>query len=457
MVFTLLIWLLLFLIYISDKHNKINQWCAISGIFFSLGTLKEYLYFELAPVIIEHYGSVITMDFITAVYSFMTAMLYYLAMPSIVLFAFYFSSYPARCPKEFRYIRFIVFIPAFILSLIFSPARISYYQHSSFIFWYTVSGYNLLYGILMTVLTIRTVLREKAPTQRRQKRVVSIIVLPPVWYWLITIFVIHSLGISSLMKVWKNNTLIVALVIIFYISAAFREGIMGMRLRGENYHWDSDMEIAGKGAQYTSHILKNEVTKIEWCVSNLSKDYAEKTPEELAIIQRSTQHLKQFVNKTQFYSNDIVLKLENVQVRSIIQASILSMRDYVGKNIEFRMNCEEQECISCDKEHIIEVLNNLISNAADAMENNGSITISYTNDYKKHMHILSVSDEGHGISKENMYKIFESYFTTKKTNTNFGLGLTYCANVMKKHKGYIDVKSEDGRGSTFYLFFPFKY
>lgn len=456
MIFTLLIWALLFLIYISDKKSKTNRWCVISGIILSLGTLKEYLYFDVAPIIVEHFGTIISMNLITAIYSVMTAVLYYLAMPSLVLFALYFSAYPTHYPNRFKYIRIAIFSPAVIISFIFWPTMISSYQHGNYFFWYTVTGYNLFYGIVMTALMIRAVIMEKAPIQRRQKRLVCLVVLPPVWYWLITIFVIHSLGITELLKIWKKNTVIVVLVIIFYISAAFKEGIMGMRLKGENYQWDSDMQTVSKGAQYTSHILKNEVTKIEWCTSNLSKKYADSTPEELAIIQRSTQHLKQFVKKTQFYSNDIILQQDNVPVHSMIRASILSTSDYVGCNVIFQINCDEHAYMRCDKEHVIEVLNNLISNGADAMEKEGCITISYTHDEKKHLHILSVSDEGHGIPKQNMYKLFEPYFTTKKTNSNFGLGLTYCVNVMKKHKGYIDVKSEEGKGTTFYLFFPSK-
>jgi signal transduction histidine kinase len=51
-------------------------------------------------------------------------------------------------------------------------------------------------------------------------------------------------------------------------------------------------------------------------------------------------------------------------------------------------------------------------------------------------------------------KLFDPYYTTKKTNAHFGLGLSYCANVLKKHGGYIDVKSEPRNGAEFILNFP---
>jgi signal transduction histidine kinase len=150
-----------------------------------------------------------------------------------------------------------------------------------------------------------------------------------------------------------------------------------MRLHGESYGWDSDMKTASKGAQYTSHILKNEVTKIDWCASNLSKK-CEQVPEELAIIQRSTEHLLNFANKTQLYSNDIMLQPERVPVKELIRASILSTRDYAAVGVTFEAICGDNAELYCDREHILEVLNNLLSNAADAMEKEGKGTITFS-------------------------------------------------------------------------------
>lgn len=453
MLFTLLIWLLLFLIYISNRKNKTNQWCVISGLILSIGTLKEYLYFDLAPALFKQFGQFMTNELLTAIYSVLTAVLYLTAMPSTLMLALHFSFYPAQKPNRYKILRAVNYLPAFLLCFVFPPYRFSELQHDSRAFWVVLMIYNLYYGAVMTFLMIRSVLAEKLPRQRQQKRLVCLVVLPPVWYWLVSIFVIHSLGITSLMKIWQNNSVIVSIVLVFYIAAAFREGIMGMRLHGESYGWDSDMKTASKGAQYTSHILKNEVTKIDWCASNLSKK-CEQVPEELAIIQRSTEHLLNFVNKTQLYSNDIMLQPERVPVKELIRASILSTRDYAGVGVTFEGICGDNAELYCDREHILEVLNNLLSNAADAMEKEGTVTITFSENPAKKLQALSVKDTGKGIDKSDLLKLFDPYYTTKKTNAHFGLGLSYCANVLKKHGGYIDVKSEPGKGAEFILNFP---
>lgn len=231
---------------------------------------------------------------------------------------------------------------------------------------------------------------------------------------------------------------------------------MGLRLKLENYQWDNDMKVAGKGSYYTSHILKNELTKIQWCTTNLAKFYSKQQPEELSIIERSTDHLKHFVNKTQLYANDIIIAKQKVSLCELINKAIASTKHSVNNNVSIETYCEPNSILNCDPDHTVEVLNNLILNAADAMDNNGSICIDCYPNKKNTMLIVSVKDTGKGIAQQHLNQLFNPYFTTKKTNTNFGLGLTYCYNVMKKHKGYIDLKTEEGKGTTFFLYFPIK-
>ena len=91
------------------------------------------------------------------------------------------------------------------------------------------------------------------------------------------------------------------------------------------------------------------------------------------------------------------------------------------------------------------VFSNIISNAIDAMKNNGTLTI-VTKKNNNHV-VISFKDTGIGISKENMSKIFEPLFSTKVHG--IGLGLMSCKNIMDVHKGKIEVDSKVGKGSEF--------
>jgi PAS domain S-box-containing protein len=123
--------------------------------------------------------------------------------------------------------------------------------------------------------------------------------------------------------------------------------------------------------------------------------------------------------------------------------------------------------ISGSQVHIRKVVMNLISNAAEAIKGSGNITISTMNRYvdrplKGYDHIkegefavLAVSDDGLGISSDDLERIFEPFYTKKVMGrrSGTGLGLAVVWNVMQDHKGYIDVTSKEN-GTIFELFFP---
>ena len=116
--------------------------------------------------------------------------------------------------------------------------------------------------------------------------------------------------------------------------------------------------------------------------------------------------------------------------------------------------------------HITKLMMNLVSNASEAIEDAGNITISTFNCYVDtplrryddinigEYAVLSVSDNGAGISSDDIERIFEPFYTKKVMNrSGTGLGLAVVWNVVQDHGGYIDVKSNEN-GTTFKLYFP---
>jgi len=122
--------------------------------------------------------------------------------------------------------------------------------------------------------------------------------------------------------------------------------------------------------------------------------------------------------------------------------------------------------ISGSPVHIRKVMMNLVSNASEAIEGSGNVTISTTNRYVDRplrgyddinigeYAILSVSDDGSGISSDDLERIFEPFYTKKiMGRSGTGLGLAVVWNTVQDHKGYIDVTSGQN-GTTFELYFP---
>ena len=134
-----------------------------------------------------------------------------------------------------------------------------------------------------------------------------------------------------------------------------------------------------------------------------------------------------------------------------------------GSNISFELNAKSNLWpADVDEGQISQVLNNLIINAKHAMPSGGIVRISAENvivekssnlplDSGRYIKI-SVEDQGMGIPREHLSKIFDPYFTTKQQGSGLGLASVY--SIIKRHSGHIEVESELGKGTRFTLFLP---
>jgi PAS domain S-box-containing protein len=108
--------------------------------------------------------------------------------------------------------------------------------------------------------------------------------------------------------------------------------------------------------------------------------------------------------------------------------------------------------VQCYPQLLNQVFMNLLVNAAQSIEKHGRIRIKTRadNGYVE----IKISDTGPGIPKENLHRIFDPFYTTKDVGKGTGLGLNVAYNIIKKHHGKIDVKSDVGKGTTFTVRIP---
>lgn len=144
-----------------------------------------------------------------------------------------------------------------------------------------------------------------------------------------------------------------------------------------------------------------------------------------------------------------------------------------GSNVDYKLHfADDLKTIEADKGQIDQVLNNLVLNAAQAMPDGGTIYIHAENVTLKSNAVddsslfngtgvplvdgeyikVSVRDEGPGIPRKHLGKIFDPYFSTKSGST--GLGLTTAYSIISKHGGYISVDSQPGKGTVFSCYLP---
>ncbi len=180
---------------------------------------------------------------------------------------------------------------------------------------------------------------------------------------------------------------------------------------------------------------------------------------------------------------EIVQDLLTLARRSVIVAEIIDLNATIRQQLEspemiklLHFHSNVQISTSLDPKlhnikgsatHVAKSLMNLISNAAEAMPEGGMISITtqntnidsplfgYEEIERGEYAVLTISDTGIGMTKEDTEKIFEPFYTKKKMGkSGTGLGMAVVWGTVKDHNGFIDLKSEEGVGSTFFLYFP---
>jgi two-component system sensor histidine kinase HydH len=151
----------------------------------------------------------------------------------------------------------------------------------------------------------------------------------------------------------------------------------------------------------------------------------------------------------------VPLKQKSISLQALLDDSVKLIKDHADeKSISIlTRNNTPMDTVRIDPDRLNQVLLNLYLNAIDAMERGGELKVVISSDGQHRNVFIRVSDTGRGISRENLSKIFEPYFTTKSTGT--GLGLAIAHNIIEAMGGKIYARSDQGKGTTFSIKIPF--
>lgn len=143
---------------------------------------------------------------------------------------------------------------------------------------------------------------------------------------------------------------------------------------------------------------------------------------------------------------------EMTDLNECIQTSLKMANNELKYHCEVVTELSEVPSVYCNHGQINQVLLNLLVNAGQAIEGQGTITV--TNRVLSDRVEVRVSDTGKGMTPEQVKKVFDPFFTTKPVGQGTGLGLAICYGIIKDHGGSISVESEPGKGSTFMVTLP---
>ncbi len=212
-------------------------------------------------------------------------------------------------------------------------------------------------------------------------------------------------------------------------------------------------------ARRIAHEIKNPLTPIQLSAQRLRRRYPDILDEENSVFDQCTNtiitqvdELKRLVSEfSQFARMPKVQKTPDNLTK--LANNTLFLYQEAHKHISFC--CRELSPIpifSFDPDQIKRCLVNLLDNAVAVLPDGGTIVVELSLDEEQENVFIKVLDDGPGISKENKLKLFEPYFSTKKTGT--GLGLAIVSTIVSDHNGYIRVQDNEPTGSIFIIELP---
>ncbi|HBI05029.1 MAG TPA: hypothetical protein DDY49_13490 [Paenibacillaceae bacterium] len=349
--------------------------------------------------------------------------------------------------KGFNKISGLLLLPIFFMlftSFPFYPDP--QFNYPFMIIW--VAPY-IIFGFYFLIKSYRG---EKNNHLKRSKGFTIILVFPV----LIQLVGVYILRVFNIYEGYRLNVISIGFLFVFFLIFITKYDAFGIKVKFENKQLEHSLRAMTNGSEMLNHAIKNQIVKINACAFNLKQEYnnsQREVPFELNIIESSSEHLMEMMKRYQEKTQEIILNRQDCSVNELLNdVLMLKHMSITKKEIVINNNIPSNLILKCDPYHVKEVLLNIINNSIDAMKDQGHIEVEVFKE-KKYL-IISIRDNGEGISKHQLERVFEPFFSTKKATLNFGLGLSYCYQVLNKHNGFLKIYSDEGKGTTVSLSFP---
>ena len=272
----------------------------------------------------------------------------------------------------------------------------------------------------------------------------KIVVKPPFWWsWYAKLFYLLLLGTA----IW------------YYVHLRLKRAERRHQIEMQRLHEEKEKEVREARLNFFTMIAHEIRTPVSLIIGPLEKIMRRGTPsDDMKVIDRNAHRLLELVNQLLDFrkveQRSLVMHFAPHNIHQLIHS--VSVRfaptfEQGGKHFEV-VYPDEHFTAMVDKEAVTKVVSNLLTNA-----------IKYTKDYVRlechaepdetHFRI-SVSDNGVGIRKEDLGRIFEPFFQTQNNKPGTGIGLNIVKNIVDQHHGTITIDSEVGKGSTFTVTLP---
>jgi len=446
------LWIVVAILIIFDSKAESTKWAGLSAFLCSLNGFLIIWENVLYPLVLPISGMPVplttNLPLLTAV--FISVSIFF-SPYAMLMFGISYSNILGD--KRKLHVYTLALLPPLLSFIIFLTQLRQFSTRFDLIIHLRVMSYwSIPYVLICVALLLLAILREKSSILKKERLLVGIIAIPLI---LLSLYINHFAPETDKMDVLRYNLWILSIHFMGYLYFAIR-----FAFNNKN-NQDAIYKAFNSGLYFVNHTVKNDISKLSICLDNI-KNSLSKNPCEIECIRantevasRSTNHLMAVIKRVQINSSKISLSEESVRFSSVINrvltASEQSLRE---KQIQVNTNYDYDPCLLCDPNLLTDAFINIFNNSLEAMDIGGKLSLNVIK-FKKGV-LVSLSDNGCGISKENMRRVGEPFFSTKNNSSNFGLGLYFAISVFRKHDGTLKIQGNEGGGTTVCVFFSGK-
>lgn len=229
------------------------------------------------------------------------------------------------------------------------------------------------------------------------------------------------------------------------------------------------LQAIGTLASGIAHDFNNLLYAIIGYVELSREDVPKDTQvyKNLGKVLDATHRGQELISRILAFSRRQHHQFEPINLKNTIEAALALLRPTIPASVIIQFDSDIDVLVLGNQTQIHQVIVNLINNAVDAMDGEGTIDIHMThldandpflrqfpNTKARNYCKLDITDTGHGMDQATIERIFEPFFTTKEVGKGTGLGLSIVHSIIKEHEGEISVTSQLGHGTTFMLLLP---
>ncbi len=242
------------------------------------------------------------------------------------------------------------------------------------------------------------------------------------------------------------------------VMEAFNTMVAELEHRQDQLVQSKKLSSLGTLTAGIAHQLNNPLNNISTSCQIASEELDEGNREllrgMLRNIDQETLRARDIVKGLLDFSRAREFSLQLTPLREVVHRAVQLVKSQVPVDILLSVDIPDDLLLPLDSQRMQEVFINLIINAAQAIDHEGSITITAIVKKKENQAVVHVRDTGPGIPSEHQGQIFDPFYTTKEDGLGTGLGLSIVYGIVQKHHGEIAVESAPGKGTCFLITLP---